>query len=429
MTSLESFLNYCCTIVLDESSQCYSEGASAEQRGGSTPCLIPRSLSEKTSEPIIEKEKPVPKPKWVREVPWTPAWIHQWTTYDAEAAVKVLEGWVHAKRQADATLASAQYIASMSRDEATIYLSELKSRPRYIRGRKGNQIDVPMIVTTLDSSESFSVKALLDSGCTGSSIDQTFVQEHGIATIKLPVPIPVYNADGSHNAGGPITECVELRVKIQDHVEKLSFAVTNLGKTPIFLGYEWLELHNPSINWKDRTLQFDRCPAACDYVQRLIGIEDDEHETPDDPEAHLEEGEQIFVFDWQRYIATGGAHIRAKTNVAMDLAIEENAKKVKKSFEELAPEHYHEYKDVFAKENFDSLPERRPWDHAIELTPGAMPVGGKSYPHTLDEQKALDDFLEENLRSGRIRPSKSPWAAPFFFVKKKDGSLRPVQDY
>ncbi len=30
---------------------------------------------------------------------------------------------------------------------------------------------------------------------------------------------------------------------------------------------------------------------------------------------------------------------------------------------------------------------------------------------------------------GRIRPSKSPLAAPFFFIKKKDGSLRPVQDY
>ena len=41
----------------------------------------------------------------------------------------------------------------------------------------------------------------------------------------------------------------------------------------------------------------------------------------------------------------------------------------------------------------------------------------------------LDVFLEENLRSGRIRPSNSPMASPFFFIKKADGSLRPVQDY
>jgi len=45
------------------------------------------------------------------------------------------------------------------------------------------------------------------------------------------------------------------------------------------------------------------------------------------------------------------------------------------------------------------------------------------------EQKELDSFLEENLCTGRIRPSKSPIAAPVFFIKKKDGSLRLVQDY
>jgi hypothetical protein len=30
---------------------------------------------------------------------------------------------------------------------------------------------------------------------------------------------------------------------------------------------------------------------------------------------------------------------------------------------------------------------------------------------------------------GDIQPSKSPYATPFFFIKKKDGKLRPVQDY
>ena len=45
------------------------------------------------------------------------------------------------------------------------------------------------------------------------------------------------------------------------------------------------------------------------------------------------------------------------------------------------------------------------------------------------EQQVLDAFLEENLRKGYIRPSKSPQASPFFFVGKKDGALRPCQDY
>ena len=45
------------------------------------------------------------------------------------------------------------------------------------------------------------------------------------------------------------------------------------------------------------------------------------------------------------------------------------------------------------------------------------------------EQKELDEFLQENLHSGRIHPLKSPFGAPVFFIKKKDGSLCLVQDY
>jgi hypothetical protein len=53
----------------------------------------------------------------------------------------------------------------------------------------------------------------------------------------------------------------------------------------------------------------------------------------------------------------------------------------------------------------------------------------KIYPLSRNEQHQLDEFLDKNLKSGRIQPSKSPLASAFFFVKKKDGSLRPVQDY
>jgi len=84
---------------------------------------------------------------------------------------------------------------------------------------------------------------------------------------------------------------------------------------------------------------------------------------------------------------------------------------------------------MFAKEDFDILPEHCKWDHAIELIPGAEPKSSKVYPLSPLEQAELDTFLEENLCTRRIRPSKSPMAAPMFFIKKKDGSLRLVQDY
>jgi len=61
-----------------------------------------------------------------------------------------------------------------------------------------------------------------------------------------------------------------------------------------------------------------------------------------------------------------------------------------------------EFRSVFAKEDFDILPEHRKWDHAIELIHGAEPKSSKVYPLSPLEQVELDAFLEENLHTGRV---------------------------
>ena len=53
----------------------------------------------------------------------------------------------------------------------------------------------------------------------------------------------------------------------------------------------------------------------------------------------------------------------------------------------------------------------------------------KTYNLTPEEQRELDNWIKENLEKGYIRPSQSPMASPFFYVKKKDGKLQPCQDY
>ena len=87
------------------------------------------------------------------------------------------------------------------------------------------------------------------------------------------------------------------------------------------------------------------------------------------------------------------------------------------------PAYVAEFQSVFAKKNFDILPEHCKWDHAIELIPRTEPKSSKVYPLSPLEQTELDIFLEENLCTGRIWPSKSPIAAPVFFIKKKNGLL------
>ena len=47
----------------------------------------------------------------------------------------------------------------------------------------------------------------------------------------------------------------------------------------------------------------------------------------------------------------------------------------------------------------------------------------------MEEDEALKKFIKEQLERGYIRKSKSPYASAFFFIKKKDGKLHPIQDY
>jgi len=66
------------------------------------------------------------------------------------------------------------------------------------------------------------------------------------------------------------------------------------------------------------------------------------------------------------------------------------------------PAYIMEFRSVFAKEDFDILPEHHKWNQAIELIPGAEPKSSKVYPLSPLEQVELDAFLEENLHTRRI---------------------------
>ena len=85
---------------------------------------------------------------------------------------------------------------------------------------------------------------------------------------------------------------------------------------------------------------------------------------------------------------------------------------------------------VFSEEESHRLPAHKTWDHAIDLIPNANTnIHTKVYPMSANEQEELQRFLQENLAKGYVRPSKSPLSSPVFFIKKKDGKLRFVQDY
>ncbi|CAJ0955511.1 unnamed protein product, partial [Ranitomeya imitator] len=82
-------------------------------------------------------------------------------------------------------------------------------------------------------------------------------------------------------------------------------------------------------------------------------------------------------------------------------------------------------KDVFDEPKSSSLPPHRDCDCAIDLIPGCKFPEGRLFNLSVPEHTAMWSYIKESLEKGHIRPSSSPLGAGFFFVAKKDGSLRP----
>jgi hypothetical protein len=315
-------------------------------------------------------------------------------------------------------------------------------------------LKIKVDIETTDTGEVKSLDALIDSGATGRFVDRDYVKANRLRTRVLSRPIPVYNVDGNPNEAGSISEVADLILKYQSHSERALFAVTGLGKQNLILGLPWLQKHNPEIDWTTGTVKMNRCsPSRCSgcreerkakqaetrHIARCTAgplpasVEDAEEEEPEAADA-------MELADKDRMFAAGlfspPQEVRATATMSQRLA-EAHLRNTNPPPDSSAPalpaedipHHLREFASVFSKESFDVLPESRPWDHAIELIPDAKAASCKVYPLSPVEQKEMDAFLRGNLESGRIRSSKSPMASPVFFIKKKDGSLRLVQDY
>jgi len=112
------------------------------------------------------------------------------------------------------------------------------------------------------------VKALVDSGCTHTGINEQLVKDKRIQTKKIDFSFEVFNADRTKN--GEVTKVASLEVEINGHKEILEAAVTDLDGTYMFLGHDWLVKHNLEVNWKNRTIKFMRCPGNCTMTYKNI---------------------------------------------------------------------------------------------------------------------------------------------------------------
>jgi Retroviral aspartyl protease len=297
-----------------------------------------------------------------------------------------------------------------------------------------NSLELSITLQTTDMGEVFSTAALLDCGATNKFVHSDFVKRNRITTRLLSGPIPIYNVDGTLNEAGSITEVVEMMLQYCDHSEKMLFAVTGLGKQDVILGLTWLREHNPEVDWKSGEVKMSRCPNHCRTCQNEVNAErkerlaeeanihscragpmpkpdvemedipdlgdvsddEEEEEEPYAGEDAMEEGDRLFTAT----IPCEAEFIRVLLNISQRLVEAFHKNTQPKTFHELVPTYLQDFEDLFAKSSFDCLPDRKVWDHAIELVPDSKASNCKVYPLAPNEQVKLDEFIQENLATG-----------------------------
>ena len=94
------------------------------------------------------------------------------------------------------------------------------------------------------------------------------------------------------------------------------------------------------------------------------------------------------------------------------------------------PAEYSDFSDVFSSDSAAELSKHTGInDHSINLLDDKQPPYSPIYSLGPVELETLKTYIETNLASSFIRPSKFPAGAPILFVRKKNGSFHLCVDY
>src|SRR5487761_450487 len=237
--------------------------------------------------------------------------------------------------------------------------------------------------------------ALIDSGATENFISLEYAKYLHLPIKRLAQPRKLFNVDKTPNKAGDLQYYTDLQVQTGTQRTNLRFFLTNLGENKAILGYPWFAAVQPNIDWKRGWIDHSQLPvilrspdaAKARFVPRTIN------------RPRPTQVDQIFI----------GRVVVDEPGSIPNLKI---------------PRQYRSFSRVFSKDASHEFPPSQLWDHAIELKPGApAALPAKLIRLSQSELEELRKFVQEHLKRKTIHPSKSPYIASFFFIKKKDGKL------
>ncbi|GKC68067.1 putative reverse transcriptase domain-containing protein [Tanacetum coccineum] len=265
--------------------------------------------------------------------------------------------------------------------------------------RDKNAHQDPNVVTGTFLLNQHLARVLFDSGADKSFVSISLASMLNIPPLTLDTTYDIEMANG--NLVGTNTVIQGCTLILLNQPFKIDLMPIKLGSFDVVIGMDWLSKYHARI--------------ICD--EKVVHI-------PIDGETLIIRGDRsktrlnlISCIKTERYISRGYQVFIAQVM---------EKKSDEKQLEDILV--VREFLEVFP-EDLHGLPPARQVEFQIDLILGATPVARAPYRLAPSEMQELSDQLQELADRGFIRPSTSPWGAPFLFVKKKDGSFRMCIDY
>ena len=254
---------------------------------------------------------------------------------------------------------------------------------------------------------------LIDCGSTHDFISSDFVKQYRLPTSASEEVLTVSLADGSTTSQA-LETTDKLKVVVGGFSEQQSFTVFPLSRYDVILGKPWLFRNNPAIDFRT-----NKVGVGSQVLDAYTGTGADECMFMSGKQARreLRRGSKGFL----AWISTAD-HQQATPVPTPRIEVSgERAAEMQQLLKE--------FRDQLPENLPDSLPPKRFVDHEIQLEAGGTPPSRGAYRLPKPELDEMQVQLTKLLQKGFIEPSKSPFGAPVFFVKKTDGTLRMVCDW
>ena len=231
-------------------------------------------------------------------------------------------------------------------------------------------------------------RTLIDTGASHSFISSTLARTMSLRYVTLRTPLTVTT---------PVQEnivldrvCRDCFVVIAGYEHTYDFILLDMGEPDVIIGMDWLTSFRAVIDCYAHSMTFVTAEGT-----RLQFLGDRLSTRRTDPL------DALIASIW-----------------AEDTGAQRS----------VFPRVVREYVDVFPEE-LPGLPPHREVEFTIDIVQGTAPIALPMYRMAPAELAEMEVQIADLLRLGFIRRSKSPWAAPALFAKKKDGTLRLCIDY